>query len=649
MAAIKNPLLPLVKYVFKLVLYFVKNSTVLQQQIEELIGKCIKPIQDFIVNEKLDQIPGFPAIVGSLKIAITNLEAPTIPPISVFIYDPNALKAIQEIPAPKKQEILNKIIPLENNLTNIIVQKNKIVTEVNKLRQTITKLKDQINTLSTPLEATQIAIDVVSNLPLPTAPIPIPTNVLLGFQKVLDIAQNRVLTPAQSTIDFIQSTLTTLLNIINPIVGLLNIVDAILAPIINLLGLIKTLLTLSLTSDITTTLPANLETATNATISNLISSFSFTTSSFDVLPPISSNIQQSASLAADTILLNSLQPNSNNPYFYKNFQFILENQPNNPYSFASRRVKALQSGSINGTTLYNDPIILGVNTGSIPGTVNGTVVGGRYSYSATTQILVEEAQYQVDEFLRPSNLLQGQNAFEGSPTGSSPSEGGGGNTILSGELSNIYPDFLPVNYYLIGGPTSTTVLGKTDPKSYKGPIPILPQNTAAVDYSLLLSKNRKAVAKMEFVPSSSIGAPPKDSYRFVIYTGSFDEKGEFINQPSPYSLFVQATSTTGLNKDWSQLVDSQAFIKLDFVQTDFSDIVGKGTVRFIAGKMGSSENDSLLISNVPGPSPANDYKVGLVNIPYRIRLFLNDYGKLSIQELQTTGSNSNWKDIYLIN
>ena len=72
MAAIKNPWIGLIKYLFKLLLYFIKNSSFLQEQVGILIGKVMQPIQDFIVKEKLDQIPGFPAIVGSLKIAITN-------------------------------------------------------------------------------------------------------------------------------------------------------------------------------------------------------------------------------------------------------------------------------------------------------------------------------------------------------------------------------------------------------------------------------------------------------------------------------------------------------------------------------------------------------------------------------------------------
>ena len=79
-------------------------------------------------------------------------------------------------------------------------------------------------------------------------------------------------------------------------------------------------------------------------------------------------------LVGGQALEDSLAPNSNNPLVYKDFQFVLDNDKENKLSFPRRRIVATRI-------------------------TDGVQIVGDYSFSASTQILVDEVKFKVDKYL----------------------------------------------------------------------------------------------------------------------------------------------------------------------------------------------------------------------------------------------------------
>jgi hypothetical protein len=81
-----------------------------------------------------------------------------------------------------------------------------------------------------------------------------------------------------------------------------------------------------------------------------------------------------ANLVGGQALGDSLAPNSNNPLIYKGFKFIIDNDKENKLSFPRRRIVATRIA-------------------------NNVQIVGDYSFSSSTQILVDEVKFQIDKYL----------------------------------------------------------------------------------------------------------------------------------------------------------------------------------------------------------------------------------------------------------
>jgi hypothetical protein len=89
----------------------------------------------------------------------------------------------------------------------------------------------------------------------------------------------------------------------------------------------------------------------------------------------------------DAALLDRLDPNSTNPLYYKGFLITIESDPNNEFSFPSRRTKGVRTAEaivISGQGLVNDYEQTVYN------------ISGGYSYSSSTKVLVEELYFVID-------------------------------------------------------------------------------------------------------------------------------------------------------------------------------------------------------------------------------------------------------------
>jgi len=120
----------------------------------------------------------------------------------------------------------------------------------------------------------------------------------------------------------------------------------------------------------------------DATLSNVASGIQ---QSLAVTSPNSSN--SNTNNATNQALLDSLDPNSNNPLFYRGFRLVIEFDPNNTFSFPARRVRAYSDTE--GVTLYSVPPDQGsgeINTSST------------YSFSTSVEVLIEEVKFNIDNY-----------------------------------------------------------------------------------------------------------------------------------------------------------------------------------------------------------------------------------------------------------
>ena len=404
------PVSPLLKWMYKVFLLVVKNSSLITKLVTPLIDRVFNTINDEFKRQGLDQVPGIEENLASLKLAATSLRAPVL--VIPSITDPKVLAYIKKIPKDVRQQKYNEISGIESNLTNIIIQKNKFVTEINKLQAEMLKYLAYVDepidglgiSLPTLIDITQTLVTILSEFPYPQAAAAIPVlppstlGSAPGTSTPIKIA-NKTLDVLSGIVEFIRSIGGTILKYINIAKGLLNVLDSIITPILNILAFLKALLQLDLDNVDPNNLTQDQQNKFNEiydkSVSETYQSVGFAVSEFT---DISNN--PTANQALETALVAQLQPNSINPYTYKGFILTLENDPNNKLSFSSRRVKSQGTGDLAQIVLYNYYPLATIDSSNgrtlIP---FGTT--GSYSYSATTQILVNEAQLIIDQFLTP--------------------------------------------------------------------------------------------------------------------------------------------------------------------------------------------------------------------------------------------------------
>ena len=81
-------------------------------------------------------------------------------------------------------------------------------------------------------------------------------------------------------------------------------------------------------------------------------------------------------------LLNSLSPNSPNQYLYKGFIFEIQYEVGNEFSFPSRRIR-VENINLNDKNVYKGVVLYNLE-------------GGRYSFSSSVQVLINEARFRID-------------------------------------------------------------------------------------------------------------------------------------------------------------------------------------------------------------------------------------------------------------
>ena len=245
-------------------------------------------------------------------------------------------------------ERLQQACPPKAELEAIIKQKNSITTALTQVQTALTTMVQTGQTVTGIINVADIAVRVIKNLPLPTAVPPgvgIPINVINRFTDTL-IKLSDLIKVSKGVVSSIAPAVQSLNNDIQTILSALARLDVLL---VGCLEADTVGLTDEEKEDYFTSLGINLNTLD-------------TTSSPEV------------NIAGGQALEDSLAPNSNDPLIYKDFKLIIDNDKENTLSFPRRRIVATR-------------------------VTDGVQIVGDYSFSSSTQILVDEIKFKIDKYL----------------------------------------------------------------------------------------------------------------------------------------------------------------------------------------------------------------------------------------------------------
>ena len=292
------------------------------------------------------------------------------------LLSPNTINSTPSIPEAQKPQVETLVNSIENTLNSTIQQKNTLQGGLNTITSPLTTVESLANTMDGMITGVNVAVTTIKSLPIPTSVPPgvgIPVNVINGFADSLDTLKT-VSDKFEGSLEVIPGSINQINSILIPVVENLNSLDPIFDKLIKILAFIKLLSQQPVSQgDIDFTL----QEITN----NIQESLAVTAG------PLVSNSNSNANIIANEELLNQLDENSNNPLFYKGFRLTIEFDPNNTFSFPARRVKAEND---KGVKLYPIPPDQGSGNANTSST---------YSFSSSTQVLVEEVKFNIDQYL----------------------------------------------------------------------------------------------------------------------------------------------------------------------------------------------------------------------------------------------------------
>jgi hypothetical protein len=245
-------------------------------------------------------------------------------------------------------ERLQQSCPPKTELEVIIRQKNSIATALTQTQTALNTMVQTGQTVTGIINVTDIALRVIKNLPLPTSVPPgigIPISIINKFTDTL-IKLSDLIKTNRGIVASITPAVQSLNGDIQTILGKLAQLDTLLA------GCLEQA-TIGLTDDekedYFTRLGINLNT-------------------------LDTTSDPQVNLVGGQALEDSLAPNSNDPLIYKGFKLIIDNDKENKLSFPRRRIVATRIA-------------------------NNVQIVGDYSFSSSTQILVDEVKFQIDKYL----------------------------------------------------------------------------------------------------------------------------------------------------------------------------------------------------------------------------------------------------------
>jgi len=288
-----------------------------------------------------------------------------------------------ESDAKKLKKEFDKGCPTKDELKRLIVRKNKLSKTNVKLATAVIPIITTSTTLSTLSNTLNVAVKTLKYLPFPLPPFT-PSAVTNIMADGLDVLSSKVREAKSDT--------SIIPNVMSRVTGLVNSINKELQSIDDLiLNCVQEALEEERRENETKTLSggrglskSQLDSLNENTQRNNLSDSEKSSLASElglVLTESTETDPNSPQSKEDSEkVLQSLQPNSSNPLIYRGFKFIIENDPKNTLNLPARRIKAEKIDSEKPIILYN-------------------LEDQGYSYSATFEVLVSEAQFRVDQFL----------------------------------------------------------------------------------------------------------------------------------------------------------------------------------------------------------------------------------------------------------
>ena len=321
------------------------------------------------------------------------LNGGTLPPNLLSPATLNTAKDLAPpLPEPQRAQIEGVLDGVEGGLDVVIQTLNVVKGTVNTITEpleTINTLGETLNGIISALEIT-IAIVAEATGPIPLgAPVGVgaPTKFVTGVSDVL-YKTDKQIEKIKPPLEQIPKAVAIITRILVPIVAQLNLFDPIFQKIIQIVTFVRVLIQPGPATQ------AGIDATLSSITSNIQESLAVTAG------PLESSSNSEANEAANNALLFLLTDGGG--VRYKGFTLTLEFNSTNTFSFPARRIKAVRTISANnafnetgeafGVTLYS-----GTSPAQVEGQINSS---GPYSFSSSTQVLVDEVEFNIDQFLR---------------------------------------------------------------------------------------------------------------------------------------------------------------------------------------------------------------------------------------------------------
>jgi hypothetical protein len=404
------------------------NAFKMQLSVDSIKDKVIDTVSIRIEDEIPFPLPFNISVASALK------QEQQIPKkitkellLSEFPPQSTGAKALKSLSPPQKDNISNFLDEIEALLNQNIKVKNTLTGALNTILKPIDTISKLVSTLNKVIPTLKTVVTVIKALPIPTSVPPgigIPVNVINGFSSSL-IAIDKALSKLEGPIGSADTGIKGIQTKVRPIVGKLRELDPIFASSTQIIIIIRILLEYG----------DKLDTLTEENINSVATSVTSKQELSQAITPgpLSSETDDAANAAANAALEESLKPGSNNPLIYKGFKLELQYDPNNPYSFPSRRIygkfqnQIIENSlgldnnqnnllsidqrllnSLKDSEIYNLPAITVTDSNDVR--VTEETQGHPYSFSSTTQVLLSEIYYEIDQLiLGNESLIKTQN------------------------------------------------------------------------------------------------------------------------------------------------------------------------------------------------------------------------------------------------
>ena len=393
------------KLIIKQVVNVAKDTAKMQDAIsvmeEKLINEALKVVDKSGIN---------PQFLNFDIVALAKGEAENL-----SILTPENICSTPPLTSSQKSKAEKQVALLQSSISTLIDNTNKLKEALITVRQPLQTLEVTANSLNTIITSVKIGVKVIKAIPIPVAfgapAIALPLNVITILSDALD-QLDKLLTMGKGIVSIVPKLLAGIVVLISQTIVAIEGLLSKIQPILSILAFVQSKVELG-------------DSCPNITMDQITAiDLAITTQIRDELLASGDSSIPELNIANEEKLLNSLSSNSTDPLIYRGFTLVLEYDPDNEFTFDSRRVGATRNFSTEtnkfftssekfakplqgNILLYNDPQKL-----------------NRYSFSSSAQVLVEEMKYVIDQYvmglselITPNDLSRADNDSSGN-TGS---------------------------------------------------------------------------------------------------------------------------------------------------------------------------------------------------------------------------------------